>query len=249
MERLGHNIRPNINNKMNSIERYSRQLTIPEIGETGQKQLKNAKVLIIGAGGLGSPVAMYLAAAGIGTLGLIDNDTVSISNLNRQILYTERDLGKLKTLVAKNRIEELNGDIQVNTYTERITDKNILEIHNIISQYDIVVDTCDNMTTRYIVSDIAEKLEIPYVYGAIEGFCGYISLFYDKSNYKRFRDLWPEENQQFTHEIPAIGATAGVIGSLQANLVIKYICGFGERLAGKLLTIDLYTMEFHTLLF
>ena len=230
---------------MKEQARYVRQLAIPEIGEKGQALLKASKVLIIGAGGLGSPVALYLAAAGVGTLGILDHDKVSTSNFNRQILYEETDEGKLKVDAAANRIKKQNSDIQIDIYPERINRENYNRAFEIIAGYDIVVDACDNMATRYLVSDITEELSIPYVYGAMEGFCGYVSVFNDASSFRRFRDLWPEEGQELPRDIPAMGVTAGVIGCLQANEVIKRICGFGERLTGKLLTVDLCHLTFH----
>lgn len=232
---------------MEEFERYSRQISIPEIGKCGQQKLRDAKVLIIGAGGLGSPVALYLTAAGVGTIGLIDYDIVSESNLNRQVLYEEKNLRQLKVEAAAARLKGLNSDVCINTYVEKICRNNIAQISNIISCYDIVVDACDNMETRYIVSDITESLSIPFVYGAIEGFCGYVSVFNDASCLRRLRDLWPEEERQTVESVPAIGTCAGVIGALQANEAIKLICGFGEKLSGKLMTVDLCRMEFNVI--
>ena len=230
---------------MKEQARYLRQLAIPEIGNKGQALLKASKVLIIGAGGLGSPVALYLSAAGVGTLGILDHDRVSTSNFNRQILYEETDQGKLKVDAAANRIRKQNSHIQIDVYPEKISRENYSRALEIVGRYDIVVDACDNMATRYLVSDITEELSIPFVYGAMEGFCGYVSVFNDASSFRRFRDLWPEEGQELPRDIPAMGVTAGVIGCLQANEVIKLICGFGERLVGKLLTVDLCNMTFH----
>ena len=230
---------------MKEQARYVRQLAIPEIGEKGQALLKASKVLIIGAGGLGSPVALYLAAAGVGTLGILDHDKVSTSNFNRQILYEETDQGKLKVDVAANRLRKQNSHVQIEVYPEQLSWENYNRAFEIIAGYDIVVDACDNMATRYLVSDITEELSIPFVYGAMEGFCGYVSVFNDASSFRRFRDLWPEEGQELPRDIPAMGVTAGVIGCLQANEVIKRICGFGERLVGKLLTVDLCNITFH----
>ena len=226
------------------MNRYSRQLAMPEIGIEGQERLKASKVLIIGAGGLGSPVALYLSAAGVGTLGIVDYDFVSESNLNRQILYGENNIGQLKVDVAAQRLKELNSSLDIVTYAEQLTHENYNRAMEIISKYDIVVDACDNMPTRYLASDIADKFSIPFIYSAIEGFCGYVSVFNDNSNYKRFRDLWPDETMETKHNIPAIGITAGTIGALQACEVIKKICCLDNRLAGKLLTIDLRNMIF-----
>ena len=230
---------------MKQEARYVRQLALPEIGERGQELLSAAKVLIIGAGGLGSPVALYLAAAGVGTLGILDCDSVSASNFNRQILYEETDEGRQKAEAAAHRIRRQNSRVQVEVYPERITRTDYHRAVEIMAGYDIVVDACDNMATRYLVSDITEQLSIPFVYGAMEGFCGYVSVFNDATSCRRFRDLWPEEGQELPCDIPAMGVTAGVIGCLQANEVIKRICGFGESLAGKLLTVDLCNMTFH----
>jgi adenylyltransferase/sulfurtransferase len=133
------------------------------------------------------------------------------------------------------------------TYAEKISRNNLAQISNIISCYDIVVDACDNMETRYLASDITERLSIPYIYGAIEGFCGYVSVFNDASCFRRLRDLWPQEEPQTFEAVPAIGSCAGVIGALQANEAIKLICGFGERLSGKLMTVDLCRMEFNVI--
>ena len=193
------------------------------------------------------PVALYLAAAGVGTLGILDYDKVSTSNLNRQILYEESDEGQCKVEAAAHRLQKLNSHIQVNVYPEKITRENYQRALEIVAGYDIVVDACDNMATRYLVSDLTEELSKPFVYGAMEGFCGYVSVFNDASSCQRFRNLWPDEGQEHPHDIPAMGVTAGFIGSLQANEVIKCICGFGERLAGKLLSVDLCNMQFHLL--
>lgn len=232
---------------MKDFERYSRQISIPEIGKAGQQKLRDAKVLIIGAGGLGSPVALYLAAAGVGTIGLIDYDIVSESNLNRQVLYEEKNLGQLKVEAAAERLKGLNRNVCINRYAEKINRSNLAQISNIISGYDIVVDCCDNMETRYIVSDITESLSIPFVYGAIEGFCGYVSVFNDATCLRRLRDLWPQEEPHSVEAVPAIGTCAGVIGALQANEAIKLICGFGERLSGRILAADLCRMEFNVI--
>ena len=232
---------------MKDFERYSRQISIPEIGKAGQQKLRDAKVLIIGAGGLGSPVALYLTAAGVGTIGLIDYDIISESNLNRQLLYEEKNLGQLKVEAAAERLKGLNRNVCINRYAEKISRSNLAQISNIISGYDIVVDCCDNMETRYIVSDITESLSIPFVYGAIEGFCGYVSIFNDATCLRRLRDLWPQEEPHSVEAVPAIRTCAGVIGALQANEAIKLICEFGERLSGKLMTVDLCRMEFNVI--
>ena len=226
-------------------ELYQRTQSL--IGIEAIEKLKKSHVAVFGLGGVGGYTVEALARAGVGKLTLIDNDTVNESNLNRQILYEDNDEGKWKVDAAACKIKKLNRRIHINIYPEKITREKYQRAREIVAEYDIVVDACDNMATRYLVSDLTEELSIPFVYGAMEGFCGYVSVFNDGSSYKRFRDLWPDEEEKYPHEIPAIGVTAGVIGSLQANEVIKWICGFGERLAGKLLTIDLCRMEFHLL--
>lgn len=154
--------------------RYDRQMILPEIGEDGQQKLKQAKVLIVGVGGLGSPIALYLTGAGVGCIGLVDDDVVSISNLQRQVLYSEKELGKPKATCAAERLSALNSEITIRTYPIRLTEENAQEI---ISQYDIVVDGCDNFSTRYLINDICAEMGKVYVYGAICGFEGQVSVF------------------------------------------------------------------------
>lgn len=155
--------------------RYDRQMILPEIGEEGQRKLKQAKVLIVGVGGLGSPIALYLAGAGVGCIGLVDDDVVSISNLQRQVLYSEKELGKPKAICAAERLSALNSETTSQPYPTRLTEENAQEI---ISQYDIVVDGCDNFPTRYLINDICAKTGKVYVYGAICGFEGQVSVFH-----------------------------------------------------------------------
>ena len=149
------------------MTRYSRQTSLPEIGEDGQEKLHKARVLIVGAGGLGSPVALYLAGAGVGTIGLVDDDTVGISNLQRQILYTENEVGQPKVHCAAQRLQALNGDVKVHAYPFRLNQENA---RRLVAEYDIIVDGCDNFSTRYLISDSCSSLNKPYVYGAIQGF-------------------------------------------------------------------------------
>ena len=172
-------------------------------------------------------------------------DLLDFIILEESGLYEETDQGKLKVDAAANRLRKQNSHVRIEVYPEQLSWENYNRAFEIIAGYDIVVDACDNMATRYLVSDITEELSIPYVYGAMEGFCGYVSVFNDASSFRRFRDLWPEEGQELPRDIPAMGVTAGVIGCLQANEVIKRICGFGERLTGKLLTVDLCHLTFH----
>lgn len=224
------------------MERYSRQMMLPEIGEAGQEKLKSAKVLIVGVGGLGSPIALYLAGAGVGTLGVIDEDVVSESNLQRQVLYTEAEVGLPKAIQAKQRLEALNRDICVQAYPVRLTSENAADI---LSGYDIVVDGCDNFQTRYLINDTCLRLNKVYVYGAIRAFDGQVSVFNYKKG-KNYRDLFPDETGMY--EMPAppkgvLGVTPGLVGCAEANEVIKIICGYGEVLDGRLLQIDLRTMQ------
>ena len=218
--------------------RYNRQEILPEIGKEGQKKLGAASVLLVGVGGLGSPIALYLAGAGIGTIGLVDDDVVSISNLQRQVLYSENEVDMKKVDCAKRRLELLNGEIRVNAYPTRLSAENAREL---IAQYDIVVDGCDNFSTRFLINDVCVEQGKPYVYGAIGGFCGQVSVFnYDGKT--TYRTLYPDEEDIKLMPPPhkgVIGVTPAVIGSMEANEIIKIICGFGEVLAGKLLHIDL----------
>lgn len=229
------------------MNRYDRQISLPEIGEAGQERLRHAKVLIVGVGGLGSPIALYLAGAGVGTLGLVDDDKVSISNLQRQVLYAEADVGQPKPLCAARKVQGLNSDVKVEVYPFRLDMKNVGEL---IKEYDIVVDGCDNFATRYLLSDTCSALNKPYVYGAICGFEGQVSVFCWGKDAKTYRDLYPEEE---TRHMPSpdksvIGVTPAIVGSVEANEVLKLICGYGESLAGKLWTIDLRTMQTYTFL-
>ncbi len=225
------------------LDRYQRQLIIPAVGEAGQEKLKQARVLVTGAGGLGSPVLMYLAAAGVGTIGIIDFDTVSISNLQRQVLYVTGDIGRVKADAAAERISLLNPLIRVISYPIRLTVENAPDI---LAGYDIAVDCSDNFATRYLLSDATHEAGIPMVYGAVYQFMGQASVF----NYKggpSYRDLFPEEMQlsgdNQTDPPGVIGALPGIIGSVQACEVIKIITGAGDILTGRLLQIDALSLR------
>lgn len=224
------------------MERYSRQLILPEIGEESQRKLSAAKVLIVGVGGLGSPISLYLSGAGVGTIGLADGDVVSISNLQRQILYTEAEVGLKKAVCAKERLQRLNREIHLNAYSTRLTKENAGEI---IARYDIVVDGCDNFATRYLINDLCVELGKVYVYGAICGLEGQVSVFNHQSEVN-YRNLYPDEEEMMKMPPPfkgVIGVTPAIVGSVEATEVIKIICGFGEVLSGKLWTIDLRTWQ------
>lgn len=227
--------------------RYDRQTMLPEIGEDGQEKLRKASVLLVGVGGLGSPIALYLTAAGIGTLGIMDSDIVSLTNLQRQVLYTETELDEVKTECAHKRLSAINSEVNIQTYPYKLTKENAEEI---ISKYDLVVDGCDNFPTRYLINDTCVKLGKPYVYGAIFGLQGQVSVFNHKSG-KTYRDLFPDEEEMLA--MPPLskgvmGVTPAVTGSVEASEVIKLICGYDELLDGKLWTIDLRTMESNIIL-
>lgn len=231
----------------NELERYSRHIVIPEVSLKGQKKLKSAKVCVVGAGGLGSPVLLYLAAAGVGNIGIIDFDKVSTSNLQRQVLYNESDVGKLKVEIAKYKLQALNPEIKIDTYYEKLTSANALEILN---RYDIIVDGSDNFQTRYLVNDASVLLKKISVYGSIFRFSGQVTVF-DTQSGACYRCLYPEP--PLPGEVPSceeagvIGVLPGIIGSLQANEVIKIILGLGDTLKGKLIIFDSLKFEFKEL--
>ena len=227
-------------------KRYARHLILPEIGLEGQQKLNRAKVLVIGAGGLGCPVLLYLTAAGIGTIGVIDFDKVDESNLQRQILYNTEDIGKYKANVAKEKLAKQNSFVNIISHVLQLTSINALEI---ISQYDIVVDGSDNFATRYLVNDACVILNKILVFGSIYKFDGQASVF----NYKAgptYRCLYPEPpidgEMANCAEVGVIGVLPGIVGTLQANEVIKIITEIGDVLSGKLLTFDALTMQFNT---
>lgn len=227
--------------------RYDRQLILPEIGEEGQRKLSQSKVLIVGVGGLGSPISLYLTGAGVGTIGLVDDDVVSITNLQRQVLYSEPELGMKKAECAAKQLTALNGDVKVISYSTRLTERNAKEL---IGQYDIVIDGCDNFATRYLINDCCLELGKVYVYGAIGGFEGQVSVFNYQGN-TNYRTLYPDEKEMTEMPVPSkgvLGVTPAVVGSVEANEAIKVICGFGDVLAGKLWTIDLRTMQTNIIL-
>ena len=222
--------------------RYNRQILLDEIGEAGQLLLKQARVLIVGVGGLGSPVALYLAGAGVGTIGLIDDDTVSETNLQRQVLYSEPEIGLSKAEQAKLRLQALNSDIRVEAWNERLTPQNA---ECLIANYDIVVDGCDNFRTRYLINDTCVRLDKVYVYGAIREFDGQVSVF----NYQGgpdYRTLFPDEEGMLAMPHPSkavLGVTPGVVGCVEANETMKVILGSPHALSGRLWHIDLKSME------
>ena len=230
------------------LNRYSRHLIIPEIGEKGQTKLLDAKVLMLGAGGLGSPAALYLAAAGIGKLGLIDSDVVDRSNLQRQVIHTEDRVGEPKVDSAEKTINALNPDVEVVKYQEWLTSDNVLDI---FEGWDIVVDGGDNFATRYLVNDACVHLGIPNVHGSVFRFEGQVTTFMPGDEGPCYRCLYPEppppELAPSCQEAGVLGVLPGIIGLLQAIEVIKLAAGIGEPLIGRLLTFDGLKSEFRTL--
>ncbi|USH00263.1 ThiF family adenylyltransferase [Thermococcus argininiproducens] len=223
------------------LERYDRQIRI--FGVEGQEKLKKSKVAIIGIGGLGSPVAYYLAAAGVGELLLIDEQTPELSNLNRQILHWEEDLGKNpKAVSAKWKLERFNPDIKVEAFTEKLTGENIDEI---IKEVDVMVDCLDNFETRYLLDDFAQRRSIPFVHGAVEGLHGQLTTIIPGKT-KSLKEIFPIPPKK-KEKFPILGATAGVIGTIQAMEVVKLITGYGEVLANKLLIVDLLHNSFEVI--
>ena len=218
--------------------RYSRHLLIPEIDLIGQKRIVNAKVLCIGAGGLGSPTIMYLAAAGVGEIGIVDFDRVEISNLQRQIIHTQSDLGKSKAQSAKEKVIALNPDIKVNLHEVRLDVSNALEILN---GYDLIIDGTDNFATRYLINDAAALLGLPYIWGSIFRFDGQVSVFWSQAG-PCYRCLHPTPppvgSVPSCAEGGVLGILCGAIGSIQTNEAIKLITGVGESLLGNLLIFD-----------
>lgn len=220
-------------------ERYSRHFLLPEVGEAGQQKIANAKVFVLGAGGLGAPALYYLAAAGVGTLGICDFDTVEASNLQRQIIHSTARVGVNKAKSARMTIEELNPDVDVQVYEERLTAANVDEI---VGGYDIVIDATDNFATRYLLNDAAVRLGKPYVYGSIFRFEGYASVFWpahDGPCYRcLFREAPPAHLAPSCNEAGVLGVLPGIIGLIQANEALKIIVGYGEPLVGKQLVFD-----------
>lgn len=226
------------------IERYSRQIILPNVGGKGQEKLCNARVLIIGAGGLGSPAALYLASAGIGKIGIVDSDKVELNNLQRQILHSTKDVGRAKVDSAQDRLVGINPDVKVVTYNLRLTSENIL---NIIKDYDIIVDGSDNFPTRYLVNDACVLSGKPLSHGGIFRFDGQaITVIPGES--ACYRCLFPEPPPPglvpSCQEAGILGAVAGVIGVIQANEVLKYILGIGNLLTGKLLVFNALDSSF-----
>lgn len=229
------------------MERYSRHLIIPEVGMAGQLRLKNATVLVIGAGGLGSPAMLYLAAAGVGRIGIIDDDVVETSNLQRQVIHTVADLGRTKAQSARDSILNLNPEVDVVLHEVRLDRSNALEI---FAGYDVILDGTDNFATRYLVNDAAAILGKPYVWGSILRFDGQVSVFWDKYG-PNYRDLYPEAPPAGSVPSCAEGGVLGVlcaqIGSVMVNEAIKLITGIGQTLLGRVLIFNSLQMSWREL--
>lgn len=226
------------------IKRYSRHIILPEVGGKGQKKLLDARVFLIGAGGLGSPAAFYLAAAGIGTIGIADGDVVDHSNLQRQILHSTKDINKPKAISAKETLEALNPDVKIIPYEERLTSKNIMKV---INDYDVIIDGSDNFPTRYLVNDACVMLKKPLSHGSIFRFEGQATTFIpgDGPCYRcLFESPPPAEFVPSCQEAGVLGVLGGVIGVIQATEAIKIILGKGVLLNGKLLLYNSLSMDF-----
>ncbi len=234
-----------MNSQVLSIQeklRYERQLLLPHFGEKEQLKLKQKTALVVGAGGLGSPILYYLAAAGIGKIKIIDDDVVSISNLQRQILYTEKDLGKAKCVQAKKRIKELNNDCIIEVFNERFSKQNA---YNISLNVDIIIDGTDNLNTRLLMDEVAGHFSIPYIYGAIENWIAQCSVFHykDQTSYKDLFTSYRPEEKETKRPIPVLGACVGIIASIIATESIKILLDLPSSLSGKLLLFDTYSLE------
>jgi molybdopterin/thiamine biosynthesis adenylyltransferase/rhodanese-related sulfurtransferase len=230
------------------LKRYSRHLVLEEFGIRGQRALKQAKVLVVGCGGLGCPALLYLTAAGVGTLGVADNDQVDLSNLQRQILFTVEDIGKSKADTATRRLKALNPHVEFRAYHDRISSSNALDI---LKEYDIIIDATDNFPTRYLINDACVLLGKPFVYGSILKFEGQVAVFnlMDKDGKfsANYRDLFPvppdPESAPNCEQAGVLGVLPGLVGAMQANETIKILSATGSPLANKLLIVDAFTME------
>jgi len=229
------------------IERYSRHIILSEVGVEGQEKLLNSKVLVIGTGGLGAPAAMYLAAAGIGTIGLVDGDVVDLSNLQRQIIHQTKDVGKLKTESGRETINDINPDVKVITYNEFVTSENILDIIK-DQDYDFIIDGTDNFAAKFLINDACVLAKKPFSHAGIIRFQGQLTTFIPDNGTPCYRCIFqtppPAGAVPTCREAGVLGVMGGVIGSLQATEALKYILGLGETLAGYLLTYNALTMEF-----
>lgn len=224
------------------MSRYYRHHLLSEIGQAGQDKLRQASVLLVGVGGLGSAIALYLTAAGVGRIGIVDADIVSLTNLQRQVLYSESQIGQPKVFAARERLEALNSEVKIECYPMRF------EVDNgqlLVSKYDLIVDGTDNFESRYLINDYSIMLNKPYVYGSIGAFVGQVAIFNHEGS-KSYRDLYPDQAALESlpeQESGVMGVVPGVVGTIQASEVVKLIVGAGSLLRNKLFTIDLLTMQ------
>ena len=240
-------VEPSATLSVDEVRRYSRHIIIPDVGMDGQKRMKNAKVLCVGAGGLGSPALLYMAAAGVGTIGIVEFDEVDESNLQRQVIHGQSDIGRTKAESARDSVLEINPHINVVLHNERLDNDNVIEI---FSQYDLILDGTDNFATRYLVNDAAVILGKPYVWGSIYRFEGQVSVFWAEHG-PNYRDLYPEPPPPGMVPSCAEGGVLGIlcasIGSIMTTEAIKLITGIGEPLIGRLMVYDALEMSYRTL--
>ena len=227
-----------------SYERYQRQILLSGFGEEGQQKLQRASVVVIGAGGLGCPALQYLVAAGVGRIGIVDDDVISLHNLHRQVLFTTGDVGRKKAEAAAARLQQMNPDVTLETYEERLTNRNAIRI---LQTYDLVLDATDNFTTRYLVNDACMLLKKPLIYGAISQFEGQVAVFDAGENAVNYRDLFPQPPAPGSvlncAEAGVLGVLPGIIGTMQATEVIKLLTGIGQPLRNQLFTYNALTNE------
>jgi adenylyltransferase/sulfurtransferase len=247
---LGYEVATDGDFSPTQLQRYSRNILLPEVGIEGQKRLINARVLIVGAGGLGCPAALYLAAAGVGTMGIADFDMVELSNLNRQVLHTSEDVGRMKTESAHDAIKRINPEITVITYDERLTAKTILDV---IKDYDIVMDATDNIKTKLLLNDACYFAGKPYIFGGAVQFVGQASVLHPAGGGPCIRCLFPQNPEQSTapscSEAGVMGVVPGLIGLVQATEVLKLILRIGEPMIGKFFYFSALDASFNTLMF
>ncbi|MDR1846666.1 MAG: HesA/MoeB/ThiF family protein [Bacteroidales bacterium] len=231
----------------NEIERYQRQIILPQFGEEAQEKLKTASVLIVGVGGLGSVASLYLVAAGVGKVGLVDNDVVSLTNLQRQILYRENEIGKGKTGLAKETLNRLNSNVKIEIYPCMLTKENA---DVIFKDFDIIIDCTDNFKSRFIINDACVALGKPFVYGSISAYSGQVAVFNQNENAATYRCLFPCECQIADMENPnkgVMGVLPAITASIEVNEALKLITGVGKGLYNRLLLINIFNNEFQTL--
>jgi adenylyltransferase/sulfurtransferase len=224
--------------KKQELERYQRQIMMPNFGKDGQEKLKRTSIFIAGIGGLGSAISIYLTVAGVGKIRIVDKDSVELNNLNRQILHSIRDVGRLKVRSAKRKLEELNQEVEIEPIAEKISEDNILKL---VDNCNLIVDAMDNFPTRYLLNEVAIKKKIPFIHGAVEGFEGRATTIIPKKT-ACLRCIYPSAPPP--KNFPILGTTAGVIGCIQATEAIKYLTGIGQLLTNKLLIYDGEQMMF-----